>query len=99
MFKTEKLKFESFAGDVRRYPRFKHQFIKFIKQQYSQEEEAFVLRSYLSPSVREEVEGLGEDAEEIWLRLDQKYGDEYKLVDVIMATIKEVFTVMTRCQK
>ena len=87
-FRLEKLRFDLFEGDIRKYPRFKEQFLAFIKPQYRPEEEAFVLRSYLNSSIKEEVEGIGEDAKEIWERLDKKYGDKYKLVDAIMAEIK-----------
>ena len=37
-----------------------------------------------------EVDGLGEDIDRIWERLDKKYGDEGKLVDAIMSKIKRL---------
>ena len=86
----QKLKFDSFGGEIRKYRRFKEQSLSSIKPQYLEEQEAFVLRSYLSPDIKEEVEGVSEDAGEIWKQLDQKYGDEYKLIDSIMAEIKKV---------
>ena len=85
-----KLKFENFDGDIRKYSLFKHEFTKFIRPQYEASEEAFVLKSYLEPSVREEVNSLGDDAEAIWNRLDTKYGDVGKLVDNIMTDIKNL---------
>ena len=33
---------------------------------------------------------LGEDIEKIWDRLDRKYGDENKLIDLIMNDIKHL---------
>ena len=85
-----KLKFDSFDGDIRKYPLFKQEFIKFIRPQYKPNEEAFVLKTYLEPSVRETVNSLGDDAESIWNRLDAKYGDEGKLIDSIMTDIKSL---------
>lgn len=88
--KLEKLKFDSFKGDLRKYPRFKEQFLKHVKPLYKPDEEAFALRSYLSDEIKEEVDGLGEDIDQIWKRLDKKYGDESKLVDAIMSEIKKL---------
>ena len=80
--RLEKLKFEIFDGNRRHYSRFKEGFNKHIKPMYSKEEESFALLSYLVPSVKEEVTYLGEDIEKIWDRLDRKYGDENKLIDL-----------------
>ena len=88
--KLEKIKFEEFDGSLRKYPMFKQDFIKLIKPNYSETEEAFALRSYLSINVREEVDHLGDDCEQIWKRLDEKYGNESKLVDLIMYDIKRL---------
>jgi len=75
---------------LRKYPRFKEEFLTHIKPLYKPSEKAFVLRSYLSDEIKEEVEGLGEDTERIWKRLDKKYGDKGKLVDGIMSEIKKL---------
>ena len=88
--KLRKIDFESFDGDIRRYPRFKEQFIKHIKPQYDEGEEAFVLRSFLTSDIKDEVENVGEA---IWKRLDDKYGRVSQLVDAIMADIK----TMSKC--
>ena len=44
----EKIKFDTFKGDIRKYPCFRKEFKKHIKPQYNKEEEAFVLKSYLA---------------------------------------------------
>ena len=88
--RLEKVKFDPFRGNLRKYPRFKEEFLKHIKPLYKPSEEAFVLRSYLSDEIKEEIEGLGEDTERIWKRLDKKYGDQGKLVDAIMSEIKKL---------
>ena len=61
-----------------------------IKPLHLASEEAFVLRNFLEPAVKGEVEHLGEDIAEIWKRLDSKYGDDCKLVDVIMGDFKKL---------
>ena len=76
--KLEKLKFDLFRGNLRKYPRFREEFLRHIKPLYKPSEEAFALRSYLSDEVKEEIEGIGEDIDQIWERLDKKYGDQSK---------------------
>ena len=85
-----KMKFEPFSGELRKYPRFKEEFIKHMKPSYKPHEKAFVLKSYLAPDIKEDVDSLGDDATEIWRRLDRKYSDRSKLVDSIMAEIKQL---------
>ena len=63
--------------------------LKNIEPQYSKEE-AFVLRSDLVLEIMEDVSTLGDNAEQIWKRLDQKYGDESKLVDSILSDVKNI---------
>ena len=84
------MKFEPFSGEVRKYPRFKEEFLKHIKPQYESHEESFVLKSYLAPDIKEDVDNLGDDAAEIWKRLDRKYNDKSKMVNSIMADIKQL---------
>ena len=91
--RLDKIKFETFKGDIRKYPCFKNEFKKHIKPHFADEEEAFVLKSYLDTNIREDVSTLGDDAKEIWKRLDHKYGDEGKLVDSIMSDVKNI----TKC--
>ena len=57
--RLEKLKFYSFNGNLRKYRRFKEQFLQHVKLLYKPDEEAFVLRSYLTDEIKEEVDGLG----------------------------------------
>ena len=86
----KKLDFDSFDGDIRRYPRFKEQFIKHVKRNYRAEEEAFVLRSFLSKDIKDEIDNLGKDAKKMWERLDHKYGDVGKLIDAILSDFKTI---------
>ena len=53
--RLQKLNFEIFTVDVRMYPRFHDDFQNHIKPLYAENEEAFVLRSYLSSDVKEDI--------------------------------------------
>jgi hypothetical protein len=66
--------------------------------QYNPHEEALVLKSYLATDIREDVDGLGDDATEIWKRLDRKYNDKSKIVDSIMDEIKQLATKVMMTQ-
>ena len=82
------VQFEKFNGNRRIYPTFKTEFLKHIKTKYPSSEEAFILKSFLEPGIKQDILSAGDDATEIWRRLDSKYGDEGKLVDDIMKDIK-----------
>ena len=86
----EKLKFESFDGNIRRYPKFKYEFQQHIQPMCNQKQVAFVLKSYLTKDIQEEVEMIAENVDDMWKRLDKKYGDKGKLIDSIMADIKDI---------
>ena len=88
--RLEKIKFDTFKGDIRKYPCFKTEFQKHVRPLYSLEEATFVLKRYLDSEIKEDVLAAGDDAEEIWKKLDKKYGDEGKLVDSIMKDVKQI---------
>ena len=87
--KLERLRFNTFDGDLRKYPKFKSEFTKYIQPSDKTEEAVFVLKTYLSKKVREEVENI-EELHQLWSRLDKPYGDKGKHNDVIMATVKNI---------
>ena len=82
--KVERMKFAQFTGEIRRFPQFREEFMKHVAPLYQEEQRAFVLKSYLTDSVREEVENCGEDYDAIWKRLDQRFGDHGKLISTIL---------------
>jgi len=90
LLKLERLKFRSFAGDIRKFPQFKEEFMKHIEPQCQASQVALVLRSYLSEEIREEVDSAGDDVGRIWSRLSQKYGNTGKLVDAIVYEVKNL---------
>ena len=90
--RLEKLRFQTFDGDIRKYPKFKAEFRKYIPPLCKSDEIAFILRSYLIDEISAEVDSLGDDIDQIWKQLDKKYGDARKLVDAIMSEIKQMPT-------
>ena len=88
--KIEKLKFPTFNGDLRRYPQFKQEFLRHIAPQCSNTQLAIVLKGYLSSDIRVGVENCGEDYNRIWERLDMRYGNVQKLVDLVLNDIKKM---------
>ena len=90
VIKIEPLKFSKFTGDIRKYPQFKAEFIKHIKPLCSSDQEVIVLKSYLSDEVRDIVDNVGDDSREVWVRMDQKYGNTGKLVDKILCDVKSL---------
>ena len=88
--KVEKVKFPSFYGDLRHYPLFKKDFLNQIAPQYKDTQVAFVLKGYLSSEIRASIENCGDDSKKIWERLDMRYGNVQKLVDLILNDIKKL---------
>ena len=88
--KLERVKFRTFDGDVRKYPKFKSEFKTFVEPLCSAEQLAFVLKSYLCDSVRREVENCDHDVVAMWKRLDDKYGTVQRQVDCIMYDFKHL---------
>ena len=88
--KTDKMKFQTFDGDIKKYPEFKAEFIKHVQPQCDKAQQAFVLKGHLAESVRAEVINVTDNYTKMWERLDQKYGNTGKLVDAILADVKRI---------
>ena len=86
----ERMKFDIFDGDIRKYPKFKDEFLRYIEPLCKDNQLPFILKSYLSEIIRDDVENVGENMEAIWERLDRKYGNEDRIVDAILADIKHL---------
>ena len=86
----ERMKFEPFNGEIRKYPQFKTEFQAYIKPLCMPAQLPFILRSYLKNEVKEEVENVEDNYEALWERLDAKYGDRGQLIDCIMAEVKNL---------
>ena len=83
----ERIKLEQFDGDIRKYPKFKEQFERYVKPLCSESQLPFVLKSHLVEKVKEEVDNADDDMNTLWCRLDKRYGNCGKLIDTILSDI------------
>ena len=51
-FRLEKFRFQMFDGNMRKYPRFKSEFYKYVEPICKPDQVAFILKSYLSEEIR-----------------------------------------------
>ena len=86
----ERVKLDKFCGSIRKYPAWKERTDFYIKSKCPKSEQAFMLRSLLEPAVREEVENVEDDLELLWQRLDGKYGNVRKYVDLVLEDLSKV---------
>ena len=86
----EKQKLDKFEGDIRKYPGFKDRFNSYIVPRYPKSETAFLLRTHLSPAIRDEVENVEDNVELLWHRLDTKYGNPRKYIDAVLSDLSKV---------
>ena len=84
----EKVKMPLFTGEIRDYPRFKTDFEKQVMPTINVESAPYILRSCLSKGLADVVKSIDNDYKAMWKRLDEKYGDPTKVVDVIMNAIQ-----------
>ena len=84
------MRLDKFDGDVRRYPAFKERFKLYIEPVCPKSQTAFMLRSHLEPVVRDEVENVEDNDVSLWQRLDEKYGNLRKYIDVVLADLAKV---------
>ena len=85
-----RIKLDKFSGDIRKYPEFKEDFEKQVEPRCSLSQRAFVLKQYLSDEVREEVSNVSDDYRAMWRRLNQKYGNVRRLVEMHLAEVKGI---------
>ena len=84
----EKVKMPLFTGEIRDYPRLKMDFEKQVMPTINIESAPYILRSCLSKGPADVVKSIDDDYKAMWKRLDEKYGDPTKVVDVIMNAIQ-----------
>ena len=86
--KIESIKFQTFTGDIRKYPVFKYEFKAHIAPLCERDQEVLVLKSYLSEEIKEEIMNAGDNSTDIWLRLDSKYGRVDRIVENVLTDVK-----------
>ena len=94
MIKPEKMKLPTFSGNIRCFARFKKDFTKIVAPFYPDNtQRAYTLKeTCLKGRAKTLVENI-EDIDEMWKRLENKFGDKIDLVDVVIKEIEEVPTL------
>ena len=89
-FKMEKSQKPTFSGDIRHYARFKSDFLTFVAPSCKDEQhQMYVLKKdCLKGDARKLVENMS-DLEAIWERLQDRYGDEVDIVNVIIKGVQD----------
>ena len=88
--RLEKVKMSFFDGTIRQYPQFKQDFQKQVMPTVNKESACYILRSCLGKEANDTVKSIDDDIQEMWKRLDEKYGDPAKVADAIINTIQNV---------
>ncbi|XP_068696785.1 uncharacterized protein [Montipora foliosa] len=84
----EKIKLPKFDGEIREYPQFKRDFQRHVEPTLDKGDVSYVLRSCLGKEPYETVKSVDDEINEMWKRLDDKYGDPAKVADVIIDSIR-----------
>ena len=89
--KLERMKRPTFNNNIRDYPRFKKDFERQVAPEYSSPETAaFVLKSCLCDGALDVVKNVDDDIDEMWRRLDKKFGSPSRMIDAIMSDINNI---------
>ena len=90
MMKVERMKLPTFSGDNRSYARFKKDFADIVAPSYPNEKQLiFTLKdTCLKGESKKLVENIV-DIEDIWDRLDTKYGDTIEIVNLVIQDVQK----------
>jgi len=92
--KMQRMKWPTFSGNIRDYPRFKADFTKQVMPNTkSDDSAAYLLKSCLEKDPLDVVKNVDDDLSKMWDRLDDRYGRSSKIVDAIMHEIKQLKAV------
>ena len=85
--RMEKVNFHHSVAISKNILSLKQIFKKLVLPTISAANASYVLRSYLTKEPLERVKNVDDDLTEIWMRLDEKYGDPAKITNVIISEI------------
>ena len=89
MMKLEKMPLPCFEGEIRNYSSFKDDFQRQVAPRLKTlESEAYVLKSCLKGNPVEIVKNVDDDINQMWKRLDERYGKASILTDVIINDVR-----------
>ena len=85
----EKMKFPKFNGNCRDWPQFKKDFeMQVSSAVLDATTVSYALRNALPDNVKSLIRNMSDDITEMWKRLDERFGDEAKIVEVVLNDIK-----------
>ena len=83
------MKFPKFSGNCRDWPQFTKDFEKQVSSVIVDESTvSYALRNALPDNAKTLVRNMSDNMKEMWTRLDEKYGDEGKTVEIVLNDIK-----------
>lgn len=89
-----------FNGNIRDYSRLKTDFTKQVQPQiHNQEAAAYTLKSCLTEIPYDLVKNVDDDLDEVWKRLDDRYGRTSKLTESIMYDIRRIKPIKEEDEK
>ena len=89
MWKLERMKMPTFNGNIRDFPRFKSDFEDLVMPSLeSSDRAAYILRTCLLGEALHVVRNVDNDLNQMWTRLNDRFGRASKLADAIMNDIK-----------
>ena len=89
-----------FNGNIRDYSRFKTDFTKQVQPQiHNQEAAAYTLKSCQTEIPYDLVKNVDDDLDEMWKRLDDRYGRTSKLTESIMYDIQRIKPIKEEDEK
>ena len=92
--KLERMRLPHFSGEIRDYPRFKQEFEKYVMPSIKRKEESvYVLKSCLSKEALELVKNIDDKIEDIWSRLEDRYGRVSLITRAILFDIKQLSSI------
>lgn len=86
--KVKALQPPCFSGEIREYHNFKEDYKRLMECTFSKD--PYALRSCLSGEALMAVRGVENDYDEMFKRLDEKFGDNRKLVDAVISDLKSL---------
>ena len=85
----EKMKFPKFSGNCRDWPQFKKDFEKQVSNVITDDSTvSYALRNALPDHIKSLVRNLSDDIKEMWQRLDERFSDAGKIVEIVLNDIK-----------
>ena len=92
--RLERMKLPVFSGNIRDFPRFRSDFERYIMPELESDEKAtYVLKSCLTGPPFYDVCNFDGDIKEMWKHLNEKYGQQSKLADIVLLDIKNLKAV------